>query len=69
MDIEKQILYLGVIIGWLFTVLGIAIVGVIGGIGKIILIIMIGVSAGLIFSILLTFGMVCFLQNYKIVRR
>ena len=69
MDIESEILYLGIIIGWLFTVLSITIVGAVNDMDEIILLIMIGSSAGVIFGLFLIAMIVAFFQNFKVVRR
>ena len=69
MDIEEEILTLGIIVGWLLTSLSMAFVGFINNIDEIILLIMVGVSGGVIFGLFLIAMIVAFFQNFKVVRR
>ena len=69
MDTENEILYLGIIVGWLFTSLVVAMVGVIAGVSQMILLLMIFIGAGILFGLFLIAEIAFFFTRYKIVRR
>ena len=71
MDTENEIVILGVgvIVGWLITALSMVIVGAVFGIDEIILLVMVGISAGILFGFFLIVMMIVFFQEFKIVRR
>ena len=69
MDIENEILYVGIIAGSLIVWIVMAVVGYITGVQEIIMVIMIGVSAGVLGGIFLIVEIICFFKRYKIVRR
>ena len=69
MDTETEILCLGIVVGWLFTILSVAIVGMIVGLSEILLLSMLGISAGFIFGLSLIALLGIYSMNYKIVRR
>ena len=69
MDTDNQILYLGMIVGWIFTILFISLVGMVAGVNQFILIGMIGVSGGVLFGMFFIVELISFFQNFKIVRR
>ena len=69
MDTDNQILYLGIIVGWIFTILIISLIGMVAGVNQFILIGMIGVSGGVLFGMFFIVELISFFQNFKIVRR
>ena len=69
MDTENEIMILGVINGWIITVLSVSIAGMIIGVAEIPLLIMIGTSAGVLVGIFPIVMLIFALLNFKIVRR
>ena len=69
MDIEGEIIFCGIFVGWMITILVVAMVGMITNVNQIILIVMLGVSSGVVFGIFLITLLVNFFREFKIVRR
>ena len=69
MDTEYEILGLGVVLGWITTAFSMVIVGVIFNIGEFKLLIMVGISAGVLIGMCLIGMLISFFLNFKIVRR
>ena len=69
MDVEEQVLCLGILVGWITTILSIALIGTLNGIDEIIIVIMIGTSAGVISGFYLIYVIISFFRTFKVVRR
>jgi len=69
MDIEGEIIFCGIFVGWMITILVVGMVGMITNVNQIILIVMLGVSSGVVFGIFLITLLVNFFREFKIVRR
>ena len=69
MDIDYEIFYLGIIVGWIISILSVATVGLIAEIQGIALVIMVLVSGGVLGSMFGIAEIIYFFNRYKIVRR